>query len=95
MLPDIDPIVLCFGFVAVAAVAFFFGMMMDAVMHEGGFGPTGNAMLFVVGFVGALYIAHLQRMDFEDVKLVAGCGFGGALALFSVVALLKAGLARR
>jgi len=43
MLPDIDPVLLSVGFVAVAAIALFFGAVLDAIMQENGFGPTGNA----------------------------------------------------
>ncbi|CAM5603950.1 hypothetical protein ATER59S_05535 [Aquamicrobium terrae] len=95
MLPDIDPVLLSVGFVAVAAIGLVFGAVLDAVMHENGFGPTGNAVLFAAGFFGAVCVARSYGMGLADLKLVAACGFGGAFALFSVLALLKAGLARR
>ncbi len=72
-----------------------FGAVLDAVMHENGFGPTGNAVLFAAGFFGAVCVARSYGMGLADLKPVAACGFGGAFALFSVLALLKAGLARR
>ncbi len=95
MLPDIDPVLLSVGFVAVAAIGLVFGAVLDAVMHENGFGPTGNAVLFAAGFVGAVYVAHMRGMDYQNLTLIAACGFGGSFALFSLLALLKAGLARR
>ena len=95
MLPDIDPVLLSVGFVAVAAIALFFGAVLDAIMQENGFGPTGNAVLFAAGFFGAVYVAHGYGIGFADLKPITACGFGGAFALFSVLALLKAGLARR
>ena len=95
MLPDVDPVLLSIGFVAVAAIALFFGAVLDAVMHDNGFGPTGNAVLFAAGFVGAVYVARSYGMGFAELRPMAACGFGGAFALFSLLALLKAGLARR
>ncbi|MGP2494237.1 hypothetical protein ACTDI4_21780 [Mesorhizobium sp. PUT5] len=95
MLPDIDPVLLSVGFVAVAAIGLVFGAVLDAVIHENGFGPTGNAVLFAAGFFGAVCVARSYGMGLADLKPVAACGFGGAFALFSVLALLKAGLARR
>lgn len=96
MLPNVDPVLLSLGFIAVAAIALFFGAVLDAVMHENGFGPTGNAVLFAAGFVGAIYVAHSHYdMGAAELRPMAACGFGGAFALFSVLALLKAGMARR
>ncbi len=95
MLSNVDPVLLTIGLTALAAIAFFFGAVLDAVMHESGFGPTGNAVLFAAGFFGAVCVARSYGMGLADLKPVAACGFGGAFALFSVLALLKAGLARR
>ncbi len=95
MLSNVDPVLLTIGLTALAAIAFFFGAVLDAVMHESGFGPTGNAVLFAAGFVGAVYVAHMRGMDYQNLTLIAACGFGGSFALFSLLALLKAGLARR
>ncbi len=95
MLSNVDPVLLTIGLTALAAIAFFFGAVLDAVMHESGFGPTGNAVLFAAGFVGAVYVAHMRGMDYQNLTLIAAGGFGGSFALFSLLALLKAGLARR
>lgn len=95
MLSNIDVGSLTIGLVMVAAFAFFFGSVLDAIMRENGFGPTGNTLLFAAGFFGAIYVAKAHGLGLHDLKLTVAYGLGGAFAFFSVLALLKAGLARR
>jgi hypothetical protein len=95
MLWNIDSSSLAIGLTVVAALAFFFGSVLDAIMKENGFGPTGNALLFTAGFIGAVYVANRHGVGLRDLRLTVACGLGGAFAFFSALALLKAGLARR
>lgn len=95
MLWHIDSGSLAIGLVVVAAFAFFFGSVLDAILGENGFGPTGNTMLFTIGFVGAVYFANTHGVGLSDLKLTVAYGLGGAFIFFSVLALLKAGLSRR
>lgn len=92
---DMDTGGLAIGLTVVAAIAFLSGTVLDAVVKENGFGPTGNALLVTAGFLTAVYLANRQGLIFADLKLAAAYGLGGGFALFSVLALIKAGLARR
>lgn len=86
---------LAIGLTVVAAIAFLSGTVLDAVLKENGFGPTGNALLVSAGFLTAVYLASRQGVVLSDLKLVAAYGLGGGFTLFAALALLKAGLARR
>ncbi len=90
----IDTTTLAVALTALIAVALVFGTVLNAIVRENGFGPAGNAVLFAAGFVGAAYFADVHGVDLRDLRLVAAWGLGGAFALFSVLALVKAGLAR-
>ena len=76
----------------VAVMAFFFGSALDAIMRDDGFGPTGNMILFTVGFFAAVIIANNYGISLRDLKLAVGWGLGGAFCLVSALALVKAGL---
>ena len=78
----------------VAVLAFFFGAALDAIMREDGFGPTGNMILFTVGFFIAVIVANTYGISLRDLKLAVAWGLGGAFALVAVLALAKAGLQR-
>ena len=78
----------------VAAFGFFFGTALDAILKEDGFGPTGNTLLFMLGFFASLTIANKHGVSLSDLKLAVAWGLGGAFSLIAVVALIKAGLAR-
>ncbi|KQZ33470.1 hypothetical protein ASD50_00880 [Mesorhizobium sp. Root552] len=92
---DMDMGGLAIGLTVVAAIAFLSGTVLDAVVKENGFGPTGNALLVTAGFVTAVYLANRQGLIFADLKLATAYGLGGGFALFAALALIKAGLARR
>ncbi|WP_244620064.1 hypothetical protein [Mesorhizobium sp. NFR06] len=83
-----------FAFAIIAAFGFFFGTALDAILREGGFGPTGNTLLFIIGFVVAVVVANKHGISLSDLKLAVAWGLGGAFAFISVLALIKAGLAR-
>ena len=92
---DMDMGGLAIGLTVVAAIAFLSGTVLDAVVKENGFGPTGNALLFTVGFLCAVYLANRYGLIFADLKMAAAYGLVGGFAFFSMLALVKAGLARR
>jgi hypothetical protein len=94
MLSHIDTTSLTVALVGLMAIALVFGTVLNAIVRENGFGPVGNALLFAIGFVGAAYIAGVHGVSLRDFRLVASYGLGGAFALFSVLALAKAGMAR-
>jgi hypothetical protein len=92
---DMDASGIAIGLTVVAVIAFLFGAVLDAIVRENGFGPTGNALLFTAGFLTALYLANRNGLIFADLKLAAAYGLCGGFILFSVLALIKAGLERR
>ncbi|CDX42430.1 conserved membrane hypothetical protein [Mesorhizobium plurifarium] len=85
---------LLFAFAIIAAFGFFFGTLLDAIMKEGAFGPTGNTLLFIFGFFAAVVIANKHGISLSDLKLAVAWGLGGAFSFISVLALIKAGMAR-
>lgn len=94
MLLHSDTTWLLFAFAMIAGFGFFFGAALDAIMKEGGFGPTGNTMLFIVGFFVAVAVANKHGISMSDLRLAVAWGLGGAFAFISVLALIKAGLGR-
>ncbi|RAZ86687.1 hypothetical protein DPM33_27905 [Mesorhizobium hawassense] len=94
MFLHLDSTSLLFGFAIIAAFGFFFGTALDAIMKEGGFGPTGNTLLFIFGFFAAVTVANRHGVNLSDPKMAIAWGLGGAFAFISVLALIKAGLAR-
>ena len=94
MLLHLDTTWLLFAFAIIAGFGFFFGTALDAIMKESGFGPTGNTMLFIFGFFVAVVVAHRHGISLSDLKLAVAWGLGGAFSFISVLALIKAGMAR-
>jgi hypothetical protein len=94
MLLHLDTTWLLFAFAIIAGFGFFFGTALDAIMKESGFGPTGNTMLFIFGFFVAVVVAHRHGISLSDLKLAVAWGLGGAFVFISVLALIKAGMAR-
>ncbi|WP_292229231.1 hypothetical protein [Mesorhizobium sp.] len=94
MFLHLDTTWLLFAFLIIAGFGFFFGTALDAIMKESGFGPTGNTLLFIFGFFAAMVIAHKHGISLSDLRLAVACGLGGAFAFISVLALIKAGMAR-
>ncbi|OHV86347.1 hypothetical protein [Mesorhizobium sp. ORS 3428] len=85
---------LLFAVATVAVFGFFFGTALDAIMKDDGFGSTGNTLLFTLGFFVAVMVANAHGISFRDLRLAVAWGLGGAFVFISVMALIKAGLAR-
>jgi hypothetical protein len=94
MLWSLEPGWLMMTVATVSALAFFFGSALDAIMHDDGFGSTGNTVLFTIGFFGSVLIANHYGVNLRDLKAAVGYGLAGAFVLVGGLALLKAGLQR-
>jgi hypothetical protein len=94
MFLHLDTTWLLFAFAIIAAFGFFFGTALDAIMKESGFGPTGNTLLFILGFYVAVTVANKHGISLSDLKLAVAWGLGGAFSFISVLVLIKAGVAR-
>ncbi|UCI08865.1 hypothetical protein [Mesorhizobium sp. B1-1-8] len=94
MLLHLDTSWLLMTVATVAVFGFFFGTALDAIMKEDGFGSTGNTLLFTLGFFVAVMAANEHGITFRDLKLAVAWGLSGAFIFISVMALIKAGLAR-
>jgi hypothetical protein len=94
MFLHLDTTWLLFAFLIITGFGFFFGTALDAIMKESGFGPTGNTLLFIIGFFVALTVANKHGISLSDLRMAVACGLGGAFAFISVLALIKAGMAR-
>jgi hypothetical protein len=91
---NLEPGWLMMAVAAVIVLALFFGAALDAIMREDGFGPIGNMVLFTCGFFVAVFAANTWGIDLSDLKLAVAYGLGGAFAMVSLLAVLKAGIAR-
>jgi hypothetical protein len=78
----------------VAVLALFFGSALDAIMRDDGFGPIGNMLLFTFGFFAAIIIANTYGINLRELKMAMAYGLGGAFVTVSVLAALKAGIAK-
>lgn len=94
MLWNLEPGWLMMAVAFVAVLAFFFGAALDAIMKEDGFGPVGNMVLFTAGFFAAVLVVNSYGIALRDLRLAVAWGLGGAFVLISLLALLKASLAR-
>ena len=94
MLLHLDTSWLLMTVATVAVFGFFFGSALDAIMHDDGFGSTGNTLLFTLGFFVAVIVANEHGISLRDLKLAIAWGLGGAFTFISGMALIKAGLAR-
>jgi uncharacterized membrane protein YeaQ/YmgE (transglycosylase-associated protein family) len=94
MIWNLDSGWLAMAVASVAVMAFFFGSALNAIMRDDGFGPTGNMILFTIGFFAAVIVANTYGISLRDLKLAVAWGLSGAFILVSVLALLKAGLER-
>ncbi|MEO5324827.1 hypothetical protein PV773_16030 [Mesorhizobium sp. CC13] len=94
MLWNLDPGWLMMAVAFVTVMAFFFGAALDAIMKDDGFGPIGNTVLFTAGFFGAVLLANNMGIILRDLKFAVAWGLGGAFVFISLLALLKAGIAR-
>ena len=79
---------------SVAVLSLFFGSALDAIMREDGFGSLGNMLLFTFGFFMAIVIANTYGINLRDLKMAVAYGLGGAFATVSLLAALKAGIAK-
>ena len=94
MLLHLDTSWLMMTVASVAVFGFFFGTALDAIMREDGFGSTGNTLLFTLGFFVAIMVANEHGISLRDLRLAVAWGLGGAFTFVSVMAFIKAGLAR-
>lgn len=94
MIWNLEPGWLMMAVASVAVLALFFGSALNAIMREDGFGPLGNMLLFTFGFFAAIIIANTYGINLRELKLAVAYGLGGAFAAVSVLAALKAGIAK-
>jgi hypothetical protein len=94
MLWNLDPAWLMMAVALVTVLSFFFGSIMDAIMHDDGFGPVGNMAVITVGFFAAIFLANCNGIPMRSLTLAMATGLGGAFLILAMLAFLKAGLAR-
>ena len=94
MIWNLDTSWLAMAVAIVSVLAFFFGSALDAIMRDDGFGPTGNMVIFTAGFFIAVIVVNNYGITLRDLKLAVAWGLGGAFTAISVLALLKAGIAK-
>ena len=94
MLSNLDAGWLVMAVAMVAILFFMFGMALDALIADDGFGPIGNMVVLTAGFFLAIVGANWQGYTFGELLYAMLFGLSGAFACFSALALAKAGLGR-
>jgi hypothetical protein len=94
MIWNLDAAWLMMAVAFVMVLAMFFGAALDVIMREDGFGPIGNMLLFTVGFFASILAVNYYGINLRDLKLATGVGLGGAFVGISLLAFVKAGIAR-
>jgi hypothetical protein len=94
MLMRLDLAWLMMAVALVTVICFFFGSLLDTIMREDGFGPLGNTALLVVGFFGGILLLNIGGIRVPNLGVATATGLTGSFLLLSILALVKAGLAR-
>jgi uncharacterized membrane protein YeaQ/YmgE (transglycosylase-associated protein family) len=94
MLSNLDFGWLAMAVAAVAIFSFIFGLALDALISDDGFGAIGNMLVLTVGFFLAIVVANRYGHDFDELLNACLFGLGGAFTCFSALTLAKAGLSR-
>lgn len=94
MLWNLDPAWLMMAVAIVLVASLIFGSVLDAIVHEDGFGPIGNMIVFAGGFFAAILSVNAYGIGLRDLTLAVVTGIGGAFICFFLLTLLKAGVAR-
>jgi hypothetical protein len=94
MLMNLDPTWMMMAFAVVAILSFIFGMALDGLLGDEGFGPVGNTIVVTAGFFLGIFAANLYGIRFYDMKMAVATGLVGAFVSLGILAMVKAGLAR-
>lgn len=80
--------------VVILVCCFFLGIIMDGLMEEDGFGPTGNMFVMSAGaFIGIQTFIHLGTTPKDYPALAVGAVSGGFIAI-GTLGILKNVLSR-
>jgi hypothetical protein len=94
MLWKLDTAWLMMAVASVTVMSFLFGLIMDAIMADDGFGPFGNMLLITGGFFAAVLIANVHGIRMTSLGFAVVTGMAGAFVTLAALALFKAALAR-
>jgi hypothetical protein len=94
MLLELDTIWIVLAVTVVAILSYIVGVFFDALMHDDGFGATGNMMVMTGGFYAAVLGANVRGIRFDTLGTGVAAGLVGAFVAMSLLALAKAGLSR-
>jgi hypothetical protein len=89
MLWSLDTSTLLIIVSAVAGTSFILGLILDAILGDDGFGPTGNSLVAAAGFFLAVYAAAVYGFRLGDLAISTGIGLAGAFSCVGVLAVLK------
>ena len=94
MIWKLEPIWLALAFGMIAILTFLLGIMVDALVGDEAFGPVGNMMVMMAGFLAAIQLANHEGVAFRGLDTAPGAGLAGAFAALVLLALVTAGLNR-
>jgi len=94
MLLELETTWIVLAFAVVAILSYIVGVFFDTLMHDDGFGATGNMLVMTGGFYAAVIGANVRGIRFDTLGTGAAAGLAGAFAAMTLLALAKAALAR-
>jgi hypothetical protein len=94
MLWSLDPIWLALTIGMVAILSYLLGIVVDALVDDDAFGPVGNMLILMSGFVTAILAANHEGVAFRGLDTATGVGLAGAFTAIILFAIAKAGLER-
>ena len=81
---------LLFAITTVGVVSYFVALTINGVFGKDGFGTIGNMVVLTFGFfLGIIVTEHFQIVNVRSFQIATYAGLAGALATFTVLALIK------
>lgn len=90
MLLNLSFIWMTLALVSVVILSFVFGLFLDAILGEDGFGAVGNTIVLAAGFFLTIGIGNHFGFVFRDLRLAIIYGTAGACAAIVALAAIKA-----
>lgn len=94
MIWNLDPQWLLIAFACVGILSFMLGLALDGIMGKDGFGAVMNAVIITGSFFGTIYLCNMMGISLRRLEVAVPYGLTGSFAVFSFLALVKAGLSR-
>jgi len=92
MLSSLDAGTLGMAVALVGILSLIFGMVLESLVGEDGFGPIGNTIIITAGFFAGIYAANRWGIRFSDLNLAVATGLAGGFVALSLLCVAKAAI---